>query len=397
MIIPSYSDLSYFSTQQASSLKRLLARDFNSISLANNFIHLSQLGGLKFKSSTDAGVALIHIIHSGWVKNISTSILAFDIAQFFPSLNHCLLTHILQKAGLNIHVVNFFANYLVDRKTNYLQNNFSSPTFEVNIGVSQGSALSPILSALYLTPFLYILENCLKNLNIPISIISFVDDGLFISQNKLLDISNSHLFCSYNVMTKLLDKFDLIVKHSKTEVFHFNRLHSFFNPPLLDLLPIEGSVLTPKSLWKYLGCIFNKKVSFYQYIDYYSNRAISIVKCMKILGNSLHGIIPTQKCLLYRCCVLSIALYGFQLWFYKHVPLSYPLKILGKMQRRAAIQILGSFKTSPLDGIKAIVGLIPIKLHLQELIGRSQLHTLSLPSNHLIRTLMDSFFNSFKH
>ena len=88
--------------------------------MANDFIHLSQLEGLKFKSSTDAGVALIHIIHSGWVRNISTSTLAFDIAQFFPSLNHCLLTHILQKAGLNIHVVNFFANYLVDRKTNYL-------------------------------------------------------------------------------------------------------------------------------------------------------------------------------------------------------------------------------------------------------------------------------------
>ena len=29
---------------------------------ANNFIHSSQLGGLKFKSTTDAGIALTHII-----------------------------------------------------------------------------------------------------------------------------------------------------------------------------------------------------------------------------------------------------------------------------------------------------------------------------------------------
>ena len=36
-------------------------------------------------------------------------------------------------------------------------------------------------------------------------------------------------------MTKLLDKFGLVVEYSKTEVFHFNRLHSFFNPLLLDL------------------------------------------------------------------------------------------------------------------------------------------------------------------
>ena len=94
---------------------------------ASDFIYLSQLGGLKFKSTTDAGIALTHIICLGQVKNNTTSILAFDIAQFFPSLNHYLLTCILQKAGLNICIVNFF--------TNYVQNNFSSPTFEVNIGV----------------------------------------------------------------------------------------------------------------------------------------------------------------------------------------------------------------------------------------------------------------------
>jgi len=51
----------------------------------------------------------------------------------------------------------------------------------------------------------------------------------------------------------------------------------------------------------------------------------------------------------------------------------YHLKILGKMQRRAARWILGAFKTTPLFGIKAIAGLISIKLHLQKLGRRSQL------------------------
>ena len=46
---------------------------------ANNFIHPSQLGGLKFKSMTDVGVALTHIIRMGWVKNLTTSTLAFNI------------------------------------------------------------------------------------------------------------------------------------------------------------------------------------------------------------------------------------------------------------------------------------------------------------------------------
>ena len=184
-------------------------------------------------------------------------------------------------------MVSFFTDYLIGRKTNYTWNDISSPSFEVNVGVGQGSALSPILSALYLSPFLYILEKCLKNLNIPISIISFVDDGLIISQNKSIDASNSYLFCSYNVLTKLLDKFGLIIEHSKTEIFHFNRLHGLFNPPLLDLSTIRGPTLHPKDSWKYLGFIFDRKLTFHQHINYYLNKAISTVKCMKLLGNSL--------------------------------------------------------------------------------------------------------------
>jgi len=40
------------------------------------------------------------------------------------------------------------------------------------------------------------------------------------------------------------------------------------------------------------------------------------------------------------------------------------MKILGKMQRRAAIWILGAFKTSLLEGIEAIAGIISIRFHL---------------------------------
>ena len=46
----------------------------------NNFIHPSQLGGLKFKLTINVGVTLIYIIRSGWTRNCLTSTLAFNIA-----------------------------------------------------------------------------------------------------------------------------------------------------------------------------------------------------------------------------------------------------------------------------------------------------------------------------
>ena len=224
-------------------IEKVIAERLQFIVASNNFIHLCQLGGLKFKSTADAGIALTHIIQSGWARGRSTSSLSFDVSQFFPSLNHCLLVLILEKAGLDPKVPAFFANYLTQRSMTYLWNNLSSPLLEVNVGVSQGSALSPILSSLYLSPLLYILENRLKNLNILVSILSFVNDGLLIAQNKSFIISNSNLFCSYNILSKLLDSFGLAIKHSKTEIFHFSRSQGTFNPPPLDLSILGGPIL----------------------------------------------------------------------------------------------------------------------------------------------------------
>jgi len=86
----------------------------------------------------------------------------------------------------------------------------------------------------------------IKNPKIPISIIYFVDNGLFISQNKSISHSNAKLFCNYNIISSLLMKFELVVEYGKTEVFHFSRSHKAFNP-LLDLIPIGDPVLLPKT------------------------------------------------------------------------------------------------------------------------------------------------------
>ena len=316
--------------------------------------------------------------------------LAFNIAQFFPSLNHQLFSHILNKAGLDCKVSNFFKNYLVGRKTKYCWNDFISPIFNINIGVGQGSVLLSILSALYLSPVFQILEKRLKILNISISIISFVDNGLFVSQNKSISLSNANLFCSYNIISSLLLKFGLIIEHGKTNVFHFSRAHGPFNPSVLDLSPLGGPSLFPKETWKYLGFIFNCKLTFRNHIDFYSNKAILTIKYMKLLGNSMRSINPIQKRWLYRCCALSMVLYGFSLWFYNKSPIYYHFNILRKIQRRATLWITGIFWTALSLGVEAIAGLVPIHLYIKKLYGRFLLCQFSLPSNYIIHSILSS-------
>ena len=207
----------------------------------------------------------------------------------------------------------FFKNYLVGRKTRYFWNNFISLSFNVNIGIRQRSTLSPILFTLYLSPVFLSLENHLKILKTPISIISFVNNGLFISQNKSISHSNANLFCSYNIISFLLTKCSLVVEHGKTDIFHFSKSHKAFNSFSLDLSTLKDPILLPKKTWRYLDFIFDQKLTLRDHIDFYANKVISTVKCMKLLGNSSRDINLLQKRRLYRYCALSIALYSFSL------------------------------------------------------------------------------------
>ena len=130
---------------------------------------------------------------------------------------------------------------------------------------------------------------------------------------KLFEKTNSFLYYNYNIMLFLLKQCGLIIEHGKSEISHFSRSYGFFNPPSLHLSPIGKPILHPKETRKYLGFIFNRKLFFWQHISYYSNKVLLTIKSMKMLRNSTRRLLPLQKQLLYRTCIMSITLYGFPL------------------------------------------------------------------------------------
>jgi len=109
---------------------------------ANGFLDSHQFGGIRQCSTINIGLYFTHLIWAEWLKQCHTSIIAFDIAQFFSFLNHEFLSLCLTKAGLNTNVIGFFNSYHSNHSTTYSWNKFSSPSFNTNIGVDQGSALT---------------------------------------------------------------------------------------------------------------------------------------------------------------------------------------------------------------------------------------------------------------
>ncbi|KAJ3527773.1 hypothetical protein NMY22_g9661 [Coprinellus aureogranulatus] len=135
-------------------LEKLISNRFQFDMIKYDLVDPNQMGGVRQRSTEDAGLFLTHLVRTGWVKGYHTSVVAFDIAQFFPSINHQFLLAVLRKQGFHPKVATFFASYLVQRFTRYAWNNFVSDPMQADVGVGQGSALSPVLSALVVAPIM---------------------------------------------------------------------------------------------------------------------------------------------------------------------------------------------------------------------------------------------------
>jgi hypothetical protein len=318
-------------------------------------------------------------MHAG----LKTSVVAFDLAQFFPSINHELILSILKKQGFAPEIVVFFWSCLVGRHTQYAWDDDLSPAFPSSVGLGQGSAMSPVISALTLAPLMKEFERRVASA----LLISFVDDGTIMAQSPTLEANLPKLVQAYAVVHELTEAMGLILEHTKSKGFHFSRKHGDVNPDIdLGYTPYTGATpLRPGTTWRYLGFFFDRSLTFWEHVKRYTNKALTSVWAMLSLGNSVRGLRPKHKRLLYCSCVLPIATYGSRLWMYEGARMAGPLDSLRVMQRCACLWITGSFKTSPRGAAKTLAGIPPIHLHVQKLVERSHVRTRSLQATHTFR------------
>ena len=112
------------------------------------------------------------------------------------------------------------------------------------------------------------------------------------------------------------------------------------------------------------------------------------MRSLPALGNSVRGLKPDHKRLLYRSCVLPIATYGARLWNFEGVRNKGALEHLRKIQWQACLWILGAFKTSPGRAVKTLMSIPLIHLHLKKLVNCSHVRLHALSDRHVIRALV---------
>ena len=200
-------------------LTKTLAKRLQYEAIAFNLLHPGQFGGIQKHATTDVGLVLTDIIAKARERGLFTSVLALDIAQFFPSLNHGAMTCILTKLGFNQKVASFATSFFADRTTRFKWGTAESGDIPCSQGTPQGDCLSPILSALYLAPILHLFSPW--DIDKTLNTLVFVDDGTLITSSDSIKANVSCLSTRNKSLLILLSKLGLRTEHSKLELMRF--------------------------------------------------------------------------------------------------------------------------------------------------------------------------------
>ncbi|GFO11825.1 RNA-directed DNA polymerase from mobile element jockey [Plakobranchus ocellatus] len=237
----------------------------------------------------------------------------------------------------------FISNFLKDRhfKVKEAENTFSSSYHQEN-GVPQGSILSPMLFNLKINN---IINSVSKHVN---SSLFFDDFAIYAEGKHLQHLERTIQLCINNVQ-KWVSENGFRLSVSKTTCVHFHRQRIYTEPAL----HLDGQPIPVKGEAKFLGVIFDQKLSFENHVKYLKNKCLTALNLLRVVGHT--GWVADRATLLklYRTLVRSKLDYGSVIYgsAKKHV-----LRALDPTHHQGLRIALGAFRTSPIKSLYAEAG-----------------------------------------
>ncbi|KAJ8726971.1 hypothetical protein PYW08_015368 [Mythimna loreyi] len=253
-------------------------------------ISSSQFGFRQGVSTEDAIDALSSLVteHLDAGKKCITVFL--DIKKAFDTVSVLTLVAKLEGIGIRGTPLNFFKNYLTNRKQRVKMGTYTSDDADVLYGVPQGSVLGPTLFLTYI--------NDLCNLNVKnATIFSYADDtAVVFSGDNWYDVKLKAELGMIQIANWLRDNL-LSLNTTKTNYICFSiSNHSQDEPLNIKIHTCNTTsdknckcpIIEKVSQTKYLGIIIDQKLSWYSHIEHITAR----LRKLGWIFKSLRHILP---------------------------------------------------------------------------------------------------------
>jgi hypothetical protein len=245
------------------------------------------------KSTTNALEYIINWVYRSWQRPVGgnahhTSLLSLDISGAYDNVRRAELLQRLVDKGFPDWLVRFVWSFLSDRSTELIIPGHRSQKYWVNMGIPQGSPLSPILFILFAAPILESFDNYdlqtgkgkklrkgKGKVTCVFSVMSYVDDTNFLVSSPSFELNCAILTELHRHLMGWAEPRGVIFGPDKYALMHFLQ-HKPRNGEENHMPDIEGLDQTEliKKKLRILGVIFDRYLRWDEHIDAVSQASI---------------------------------------------------------------------------------------------------------------------------
>jgi ribonuclease HI len=338
----------------------------------NGLLHQGQFGCRRGRSAVDAVGILIAKVQEAWSQGKIAAALMMDVKAAFPSVSKDCLCRKMRAMQVDENLVRWTQSFMQDRRAKMAFNGRIGEEIEVTTGLPQGSAVSPILFAIYISDIHSVVEGRVKG----IKALSFVDDVTWLAIGKDIGEVVEKLERCAAVSQEWAQQNAVEFESEKSEAVLFSKLrrHSSARQKM-GINVGHTKVQFAKEATRWLGTWLDSRLNFSV------NRKKRVAKA-KSAESGLrrvlhrHGVSPGSARQLQMAVIQATLLYAAEItWSGTETEAKEYQNILNKMARRT----LGALPSTPLGPLMAESHITPAKCLLDSRQGRYALRLLRSP------------------
>jgi ribonuclease HI len=277
----------------------------------NNRLPNEQFGFRPYRNCEQAIATLIDGVRLGWKSGRTTSTVFLDIKGAYDTVRHSKLLDELCDMKIPSQYIKWIASFLSNRCVQFSINEATPTTFPTNIGVPQGSALSPILYIIYNSRAFSIIRQwgCIPN--------GFADD-LAISVSSFSTSNNAYLLSKAikELQRQWCLPYGQQLAGEKSHIIHFKkpRTQKQMEDERPNIVIMNEEVIEPVTSVRYLGLTIDEKLNFHEHINKRVAKLNQVTGALTKLGYSDWGLEHDLRRRAINTIVLPIISYGSMVW-----------------------------------------------------------------------------------
>ncbi|KAI1001661.1 hypothetical protein K3495_g6540 [Podosphaera aphanis] len=215
-------------------------------------------------------------------------------------------------------------------------------------------------------------------------IFDYADDAASFASAKSLKHCQSKLQRHLYLSQAWAKDNGIIFDEKKTELIYCHK-RKFEEPPLR----IEHTEIRPKEVLKWLGILFDRKLSFKQLVRCACQRAHVVTDHVRRLCNSIRGIPSALLRQAVQGCAFATLFYGAETWYGPQTS-EWALNQIQLAINRAARAVFPVYKTFPIPALLPETGWGPALAWLDRIHDRLAIRIAAADPNHPLRCRWNS-------